>query len=227
MVAGTLELYGNSFKVNLPDGSSVLAISTGNDFWIVPPNSQGMVSIQRFGEMLACNFGNGAILAVDNAGSGLWYIGAGGGGTPGEGPWEWPLNTSLWTISSPFGPRTVPYTGFHNGIDITGSGVSGTDVWAVSDGVVTFNGFNASAGNYIQIDHPDNTRTLYMHFNAPALAALGSSVVKGQVIGHVGATGDATGPHLHFECHDPKPTPVDPILYMRARGHEFGEVQTS
>lgn len=224
MSVSTLENYGNCLKVNFSDGSSVLAYPSGNELWYPASNSEGLISLETLGNQIKCLFTGGGTAIAYPSGNMLWYVGASSGG----GGWEWPLNTSLWTISSPFGPRTVPTPGFHNGIDITGSGVSNTPVWAIADGLVTFNGFNSSAGNYVQLDHADNTRSLYMHFpDLVGVPALGTSVSKGDVIGRVGATGDATGPHLHFETHDPLSTPVDPILYMRARGHEFGEVQLS
>ena len=101
------------------------------------------------------------------------------------------------------------YRGFssgHLGIDYTVG--NGTAIRAASDGIVifkrTYNLHNEAStgwdtmGNCVFIQHPDFGMTLYMHMNAPCALAVGSSVSRGQTIGYVGMTGNATGNHLHF-----------------------------
>lgn len=105
-------------------------------------------------------------------------------------------------ISSQFGLRNHPLTGrrgvMHTGVDIAAP--SGSPIYAVSDGTVTFVGSQNGYGNTIMIDHGNGTVSLYGHQSAFADGiVVGSKVSKGQLIGYVGSTGTSTGPHLHFE----------------------------
>lgn len=87
-----------------------------------------------------------------------------------------------------------------NGIDIAAP--RGTPVHAAADGVVIVarggGAWNGGYGNYIVITHPNGTQTLYSHLRSVAVSR-GQSVISGQTIGHIGATGRSTGVHLHFE----------------------------
>jgi len=88
----------------------------------------------------------------------------------------------------------------HTGIDFAAP--RGTPVRAVSSGKVTFAGRQSGYGNIIRIDHPGPYDTAYAHLDHIAESAReGATVEKGQIIGFVGATGLATGPHLHFEMY--------------------------
>lgn len=229
-IINRLQRYGNHMKILFDDGSSILSYPVSVDMYFVPDNPVGVASIRVYGNQIAIIYEDGYTIFGYPVASDLWYVKnvdySTGGGDGAD--WEWPLNTSLWFISSPFGPRTLPYVGFHRGIDIAGAGINGTDVWAITNSVCTNKGFGGSGGNYIQIDHNiDGTRSLYLHLIAPSSISIGDPVTKGQVIGNVGATGDATGPHLHFEVHNPVTSAVDPIPFMAARGRTFGEVQLS
>ncbi len=84
----------------------------------------------------------------------------------------------------------------HHGVDYAAP--RGTPVHALGDGVVTFAGWKGGYGKYIRIKHPNEFQTGYGHLSRIAVSA-GQTVKQGQVIGYVGATGLATGPHLHFE----------------------------
>ncbi len=84
----------------------------------------------------------------------------------------------------------------HKGIDIGAK--NGTPIYAVLDGTVVFSGYQGAYGNVIVIEHPDFVMTVYAH-NEQNLVGVGDTVTKGQMIGTVGATGNASGPHLHFE----------------------------
>ncbi len=87
----------------------------------------------------------------------------------------------------------------YNAIDL-GAPI-GTPVFASAEGTVIVSknyGWNGGYGSYIVISHPNGTQTLYAHLSKN-LVFEGYGVVKGQVIGEVGRTGKATGPHLHFE----------------------------
>ena len=86
----------------------------------------------------------------------------------------------------------------HTGIDYAAP--TGTKIRTVADGKVEFIGQQRGYGNVIIVKHDDVQRTLYAHMSrfSPSLK-LGDSVKQGQVIGEVGQTGWASGPHLHFE----------------------------
>lgn len=84
----------------------------------------------------------------------------------------------------------------HKGIDLGGK--TGTPIYAVLDGTVVYSGVQGAYGNVIVLEHPDFVMTVYAH-NERNLVAVGEKVTKGQHIAALGSTGNATGPHLHFE----------------------------
>lgn len=86
----------------------------------------------------------------------------------------------------------------HRGVDYAAD--AGTEIMATADGVVIHRGFDSSYGNSIQIRHPNGFVTRYGHMRGfRSGIVVGSRVRQGDVIGYVGATGLATGPHLHYE----------------------------
>ena len=85
---------------------------------------------------------------------------------------------------------------FHIGNDLAAA--QGTPVLAAADGVVRMAGSHKSYGNYLRILHADGDETLYAHMQYLFVKA-GECVTAGQILGTVGETGNATGPHLHFE----------------------------
>ena len=120
-----------------------------------------------------------------------------GGGTPsGGGGWVVPCSYS--SITSPFGYRTAPTSGassYHQGVDLdTGTG---DPVVATRAGTVVIAGYGSAAGNYVKIDHHDGFSSIYMHLSSYCVSS-GQNVSAGQLIGRTGATGVATGDHLHF-----------------------------
>lgn len=130
-----------------------------------------------------------------------------------DGKLMWPTRNTR-KISSYFGMRIHPiykYPKMHNGIDIGAS--YGTDILASGDGVVTSVTYNEGGyGLYIVIYHGDGISTLYAHCSS-TIATVGETVKQGQVIGLVGMTGAATGPHIHFEVRE-NGSPVDPLGYV-------------
>jgi murein DD-endopeptidase MepM/ murein hydrolase activator NlpD len=96
-------------------------------------------------------------------------------------------------VSSEFGLRRGRP---HKGIDIANK--TGTPIYAAMDGVVLFAGRQNGYGNVIILEHPDFIMTVYAH-NEINLVREGDNVVQGQQIATMGATGNATGSHLHFE----------------------------
>lgn len=88
-----------------------------------------------------------------------------------------------------------------NGVDVANS--CGTAIYAAAEGTVTVadaSGYNGGFGKYIKIVHPNGTETLYAHASK-LLIQEGQAVAKGDKIALMGATGNATGCHLHFEVH--------------------------
>lgn len=113
------------------------------------------------------------------------------------------------TVTSTFGQRVHPITGdlrFHTGVDLRAA--EGAPIRAAGDGVVREVGRRGGYGKTVEIDHGDGTSTLYAHASE-LLVHKGQRVAEGQPVALVGQTGQATGPHLHFELrrHD---HPVDP-----------------
>ena len=120
----------------------------------------------------------------------------------------WPVETR--TISSAWGPRMrtktirvkdqrkkrIRYKGRHKGVDLTAP--IGTAVFAALDGQVVTSGKHKAYGNYVVVDHGNGVSTVYAHHSLN-LVQSGDIVRRGQKIAEVGRTGNATGPHLHFE----------------------------
>lgn len=116
-------------------------------------------------------------------------------------------------VSSPFGRRRDPITGenrMHKGIDLAVP--AGTPVRAPADGTVVFSGEMRGYGKVVVLRHGDGTETVYGH-NRSNTCTEGDTVRKGDVIAHVGMTGRATGPHLHFEVRKGDEV-VDPTGYV-------------
>lgn len=115
------------------------------------------------------------------------------------GSWGWPTESG-YTISSYYGYRTFAGSReFHNALDIAGTG-AGSKIYAANNGVIEVREYNKSYGNYIMINHNNGYYTLYAHMSSfNSNFSVGSTVSRGDVIGYVGATGRASGPHLHYE----------------------------
>jgi murein DD-endopeptidase MepM/ murein hydrolase activator NlpD len=137
--------------------------------------------------------------------------GSGGATISGHGSLSSPLANPV--ITSTYGYRVHPIFGdrrLHTGIDLRAA--SGTPIKAAAPGEVVFAGWRGGYGNCTIIDHGGGVATLYAHQSALKVAQ-GDEVSRGQVIGAAGATGNATGPHLHFEVRV-NGVPVDPMPYL-------------
>lgn len=139
-------------------------------------------------------------------------------------------------ITSPFGMRTMgSVTRMHNGIDLTATadGKTGqTDyILAHTGGTVESAGYNSSAGNYLRIRTDDQTRMVYYHLKNKSKLQPGDAVQRGQVLGYMGSTGNATGPHLHFGIQrsgkwiDPQPYLDKDYLPFKMVGVELPVLQ--
>jgi murein DD-endopeptidase MepM/ murein hydrolase activator NlpD len=104
-------------------------------------------------------------------------------------------------VTSSFGMRLHPilgYTRMHQGIDF--GGATGTPIYAAGDGTVVEAGWKGGYGNWVEIKHDGVWATGYGHMSRFATGIRrGTHVHQGEVIGYIGATGEATGPHLHYE----------------------------
>ena len=131
----------------------------------------------------------------------------------GTGSFIWPVPCSM-RVTSRYGNRSDPFTGetkYHSGIDIDGFGNDGQPVIAADSGTVITASSNSGYGNYVIIDH-GSTKTLYAHMSGLAVSS-GQTVTQGQTVGYLGATGRATGTHLHFEVYIGEGR-VDPASYF-------------
>lgn len=116
--------------------------------------------------------------------------------TPSALGFQWPLNAP---VTSEYGYRIHPVYGsrrLHAGMDM--GAARGTPIASSNDGVVIFAGTQGGYGRTVIVDHGGGITTLYAHMTEIG-ATVGQTVARGDIIGFVGATGTATGNHLHFE----------------------------
>ena len=125
--------------------------------------------------------------------------------------YRWPV---MGKINSPFGWRRHPITkrrDFHTGLDIKAS--HGTVIRSSREGRVAYSGWMGGYGKVVVVEHSGGQSTLYAHCSS-LLVKQGAKISVGQNIARVGATGRATGPHLHFEVRSGN-SPVNPLKYLR------------
>lgn len=123
---------------------------------------------------------------------------------------QWPIQAPM---TSPYGYRVHPVYGsrrLHAGVDL--GAPRGTPIASSNDGVVIFAGVRGGYGNTIMVDHGGGIVTLYAHMTS-FNASEGQQVSRGDIVGFVGATGTATGNHLHFEVRV-NGGPVNPVNYL-------------
>ena len=117
-------------------------------------------------------------------------------------------------ITSPYGPRRHPIFGvrsMHSGIDLAAP--RGTSIKASEGGLVIYAGWYGGYGRVVIVDHSKGYTTLYAHLDKIDVK-VGERIKQGKVVGREGATGYATGPHLHFEVRS-KGKPQNPTLYLQ------------
>jgi len=121
----------------------------------------------------------------------------------------WPVRGR---ITSPYGMRVISgRKDFHAGIDI--GGPTGTNIVAAESGRVSYAGYMRGYGNVIILSHDGGYSTVYGH-NSVNLVRKGQYVKRGSIIAKLGSTGNATGPHLHFEIRV-SGKPVNPLSYLK------------
>ncbi|KQU53701.1 hypothetical protein ASG84_03890 [Rhodococcus sp. Leaf278] len=115
-------------------------------------------------------------------------------------------------LTSNFGSR---WGAQHSGLDIAAP--IGTPIYVAADGTVVDAGPAAGFGLWVKVKHDDGTETVYGHVNDFSVQP-GQRVSAGEQIATVGNRGQSTGPHLHFEVHDPSGVKVDPAQWLSTRG---------
>jgi len=119
----------------------------------------------------------------------------------------------IWPVVGPIGDYFGTPRGagtYHTGLDICAA--TGTPIAAAAGGQVVLVSAGGGYGNYVVVRHDDTYETLYAHLSE-VWVAQGQWVVQGEAIGAAGATGWATGPHLHLEVRQGG-VPVDPLIYL-------------
>lgn len=116
-------------------------------------------------------------------------------------------------LTSAFGWREDPNgagEAFHWGVDLAAP--EGTEILCFADGTVGVVAESVLLGKYLTVQHANGAETLYAHCSAIGVSS-GAEVKRGDVLGAVGSTGNATGAHLHFEVHDGAAY-LDPAHYL-------------
>lgn len=122
---------------------------------------------------------------------------------------------SSWFSKNRFHPILKIYRP-HRGLDYTAP--AGTPVSAIGDGTVLFSGYKAQYGKLVIIRQPGNWKTYYGHLSKISnVIKRGKKIKQGQIIGYVGSTGFATGPHLHYELRTLN-KPINPLTVKLPRG---------
>jgi murein DD-endopeptidase MepM/ murein hydrolase activator NlpD len=179
------------------------ATRDGDRFRLVVERHELDGELVRYGRVLAAEYegkSTGKVTVV-------WWEPPGGGGrhvdAEGRGVARTLLKTPLKyaRISSGFSPKrmhpVLHRIKSHQGVDYAAP--EGTPVWAAADGEIVFRAEKGGAGNLVIVQHAGGLKTLYMHLSRFAAGqAVGDDVKAKTVIGYVGQTGLATGPHLHF-----------------------------
>jgi hypothetical protein len=143
-----------------------------------------------------------------------------------------PLNATKLCVTSGFGMRRHPIHGYnakHKGVDF--GAPSGTPVLAAGDGRVLACGWSGGYGNRVHIRHSSGYETVYAHLKfINKNIKPGAAVSQRQVLGGVGMTGSATGPHLHFEVilnkHHINPMKVQALPSLKLTGGSLKKFET-
>ncbi len=207
-----MSVPANAFFPASSDSGSTVAGSSSTAGQSVAVSNDGTVEVGARDKVGVLSWAQ--VLAQKYSHAGATVGGAGGGSI------RWPFPYPV-TISSGFGPRIAPCSGcstYHEGVDFTPG--SGAAIFAVAAGVVTARDDGLRGyGNYVVITSQLNGHTVkftYAHMTTGSSPiTLGQTVGVGDFIGLVGETGEATGPHLHFEVNVDGTT-IDPIPWLEA-----------
>ena len=200
--AGALPSTIQSFLRVMGQQISLGKIRAGDRFDIVVAHRRAATGETETGELLygGVKLASGKkidMLRWQHDGKSQWFEAAGvGQARPGLA-----RPVAAARLSSGFGMRFHPILGYsrlHAGVDYAAS--TGTPIYAVSEGRVSFAGRSGGHGNFVKLVHSGGIGTGYAHMSRIAVRS-GDRVKRGQVIGYVGSTGLSTGPHLHYEVY--------------------------
>lgn len=176
-------------------------LRSGAKFAVVSEILEALGRPSKFGDIHAVKLTNGgktyeAVRFEVKEGEGNYYY---SDGTSMRRPFlRSPLE--FGRVTSSFNPKRfhpiLKKTRPHNGVDF--GAPTGTRVRAVASGTVSYAGNNGGHGRYVKISHDGNVQTSYSHLSAISVRK-GQRIQQGSIIGKVGATGLATGPHLHYQ----------------------------
>ena len=169
-------------------------------------------------EQAATSF-DGAMANLQTAMAGVGQL----RGIVGRVPLSAPLPGSP-EVTSPFGARVDPFLGrpaLHTGVDLRED--YGVEVRTTAAGRVSFAGQMGGYGNMVEVDHGSGLVSRYAHLSQLSVIE-GDTLSRGAVVGEVGATGRATGPHLHYEVRIDG-EPVDPLRFLNA-GQRLAKAET-
>ena len=128
----------------------------------------------------------------------------------GTGKFRWPCDNPRITC-------TVGCYAGHRAVDIVNIYQRYGNVYAADRGTVETTGYNQISGYYVIINHNNGLRSYYGHMNKPSFVEEGTNVDRGEVIGQIGQTGVATGPHIHFYIVKNDGTRPHPCSYLGCR----------
>jgi len=177
-----------------------LDVRAGDRLRVVVQKTMADGKLLRYGEVLAAEYDGSAtgekrlFRYTDPSGQTSYFDE--NGQSARRGFLKSPLK--LARVTSGFGNRVHPLLGYqraHEGVDY--GAPTGTPVWAVGDGTVRQSGWNGGCGKSVTLRHRNGYETIYCHLSSVAVSA-GKGVAQKQIIGYVGGTGLATGPHLHY-----------------------------
>ncbi len=187
------------YRIAMAEGVSVESIASENAI-IDPTTLEVGRALFIPGKRAAERDSNPPATVADSTSFNLSSTQAGGGARL-----LWPVRG---VIFSSFGQRGSEH---HDGLDLAAP--AGTTIVAAADGTVLFVGEQHGYGRIILVEHTGDLITVYAH-NSENLVAIGDHVQRGQPIARVGSTGNATGPHVHFEVRVAS-RPQDPLAFLR------------
>jgi murein DD-endopeptidase MepM/ murein hydrolase activator NlpD len=196
-------------------------LGAGDRFDIVLERRRAATGESETGRLLYAGLARGAgrdlqLMPWDRNGRTQWFEASGAGRERGG-----LIQPVPGGVTSGFGMRFHPilhYFRMHRGMDFHAA--YGTPILAVTDGRVVAAGWAGGYGNQVRLGHEGGLVTSYSHMSRIAVEP-GTVVRQGEVIGYVGATGLATGPHLHYEVYKDG-APVDPATIRWAARAELG-----
>lgn len=159
--------------------------------------------------------GSGGTVSGGAVSGGTVSEGGGASYSSFSGSFTWPCPNWNGYITGRYGEQRSGHT--HAGIDIDGYGCDGSPVVAAASGTVITSSYSGGYGNYVVIDHGSGYSTLYAHLSGNAVSS-GQYVSAGQTIGYLGASGNASGTHCHFEIRINGST-TDPEAWFPGLAH--------